>query len=395
MALIPASINITFNANYTGCHRICWRLVGAPTYDCSTQPICAGGGAPCSAVIGITVDDASCVPTTFEGYVQACCEDPLSLIGRVPFTVTYTPASTCPGYTITCTGPVSIQKIVVSAPGGGYVPGATIPVTIVPALGGAAANAIIGDGGVSDQFSSIAPSVFGAGYANGTWINVPGLTLTGIGTGALFTVTTLGGVVIQVDVKPGFNGVNYAFGDTLNFNNALIGGGVGAVAAVYIINTGEVQNVVLVNPGSGYSTPPVCTIPPGATGQGTIGAVLGLCPVLDLNSCGGFGDPIQGVPAGTSFVACASTPFVLPPQYTITPGQCCNTCNTVTFDKPQSYTNPPARLYWTDCVTKKIVMTIITNGANVVACAVTGSWFVQESDPVNGSTLITVGPPCP
>lgn len=398
MAIIPASINITFNANYTGCHRICWRPVGAPTYDCTTQATCTGGGAPCSAVIGITVDDASCLPAQFEGYVQACCEDINSLTGRVPFTVTYAPNPGCLGYTITCNGPVSVQKVVTTNAGSNYIPGASIPVTFTGGPCGTmpVGNAIIGNGGISDQFSSIVPSAFGSGYVDGVYNNVPMVTTSGAGVGGLFTVTVISGQVVQIDVKPGSNGTGYATFDTLTFNNALMGGGVGAIGTVYTLNTGEVQGVTITVPGVSCTGQVFATIPPSIGGiPATLGVVMGLCPVLDLNTCGGIGDPIQGVPLDTSFSTCFASAPTLPQGYDVVQDNCCNQCTTVQFDKPFSYTEPPARVYYTDCATKKVVQVIITSGGTVgPVCAVNNSWFVQESDPFNGSTSITVAGSC-
>lgn len=401
MALVSASIDITFNATYVGCHRICWRAQSSPTYDCTTQVTCTGNGNPCSASIGIQVDNASCVPQTFEGYVQACCEDINSTNGRVPFTVTFTPNPNCKGYTVTCNGPAAVQKVVVTSVGGGYVPGASIPITFTPALGGIAGNAIIGNGGVSSQFSSATPFPFGSGYVDGTYYNVPAVTVTGSGSGAVFTVVVSGTQVISADIKVGSNGTGYAPGDTVTFNNANLGGsGSGVVININTVNTGEVQSVTMINPGSGYTTPPLATIPSGATGQGTLGAVLSTCPALDLTTCGtGPYIPISpGVPVGTSFVTCLpSAPTIVPPGYDIVQNECCNACTTITIDKPMdiNYNNPPARVYFTCCETKNIKSVLLTMGGSYgPVCAVNGSWFVQESDPVNGNTTITIGASC-
>jgi hypothetical protein len=344
------------------------------------------------------VDDASCLPTQFEGYVQACCEDINSLTGRVPFTVTYSPNPNCLGYTITCNGPVSVQKVVSTNAGTGYIPGASIPVLFAGGPCGVmpVGNAIIGDGGISDQFSSIVPSIFGSGYANGVYNNVPMLTTSGAGVGGLFTITVLGGSVVSIEVKPGSNGTGYAAFDTLTFNNALIGGGTGFVATVYTLNTGEVQGVTITTPGTSCTGQVTAIIPAPVSGTpAQLAVVMGLCPILDLTTCGGLGDPIQGVPLGESFVACFPSPPSLPVEYSVTQDNCCNQCTTVQFDKFVGYTNPPARVYYTDCVTGLIVQTILVAGASLgPVCAVNGSWFVQESDPFNGSTSITVAGSC-
>lgn len=401
MALVPASIDITFNANYVGCHRICWRPQGAPTYDCTTQVTCTGGGNPCSASIGIQVDDASCVPQIYEGYIQACCEDINSLNGRVPFTVTFTPNPNCLGYTVICNGPVSVSSVSIINPGGGYPTGSPIPITFTPALGGIAANAIVGDGGVSSQFGSANPFPFGSGYVDGTYNNVPAVTLTGVGSGALFKVEVVSGQVISTQIVINSNGINYAPGDTVTFNNANLGGsGSGVVVTISSVNTGQIQGVTIINPGSGYVTPPTATIPSGATGQATMGAVLSTCGPLDFITCGsGPYVPITpGIPVEQSAVVCLpSPPPFIPPQYTIQQNECCNACTTIIFNKPMDidYNNPPARIYFTCCETKKIVTALLTMGGIYgPVCAVNGSWFIVESDPVNGNTSISVGASC-
>ena len=104
MALVPATITVFFTSNYTGDHRVCWRAAGTTIYDCSTIVTCLGGGAACSVDITVTVNDSTC-PASFEGYVQAVCEDIGSLTGRVAFLVTYTPVDACESVSYTCNQP--------------------------------------------------------------------------------------------------------------------------------------------------------------------------------------------------------------------------------------------------------------------------------------------------
>lgn len=95
MALIPAEITVNFTSNYTGNHRVCYRLGGVGPYDCTTIVTCLGGGTPCSATISIIVDDAACTDYEYDGYVQAVCELEDSLTGRVAWTATYSPTNAC------------------------------------------------------------------------------------------------------------------------------------------------------------------------------------------------------------------------------------------------------------------------------------------------------------
>lgn len=95
MALVPATITVNFTSNYTGNHRVCYRLGGVGPYDCTTIVACLGGGTPCSTTINVTVDDESCDDYVYDGYVQAVCEEEASLTGRVAWTATYTPTNAC------------------------------------------------------------------------------------------------------------------------------------------------------------------------------------------------------------------------------------------------------------------------------------------------------------
>jgi hypothetical protein len=109
--LTPATITVSFIANYAGLHRICWRVCNTGTYSCTNIVECEGGGNPCNAVISIMVDPESCDPVCYEGYIQATCNAIDSPIGQVPFTVTYTPTPTCVGWTITCNNPEGCPAI--------------------------------------------------------------------------------------------------------------------------------------------------------------------------------------------------------------------------------------------------------------------------------------------
>jgi hypothetical protein len=103
MAPVPATITVNFIANYAGNHRIAYRPVVVPSvpYSFVTTP-CVGGGTPCSGTIAITVDNETCDNVVYEGYVQAECELEISVNGRIPWTVTFSPNPVCDAYSITC-----------------------------------------------------------------------------------------------------------------------------------------------------------------------------------------------------------------------------------------------------------------------------------------------------
>lgn len=133
MALVPATITVNFTSNYTGDHRVCYRLGGVGPYDCTTIVTCLGGGTPCSTTINVTVDDESCDDYVYDGYVQAVCEEEASLIGRVAWTATYTPTNACFSVAFTCVasdGSPSCPPFTLDADpdcGGGTVDVPTIP----------------------------------------------------------------------------------------------------------------------------------------------------------------------------------------------------------------------------------------------------------------------------
>jgi hypothetical protein len=107
--LTPATITVNFTANYAGSHRICWRIQGPPVvpYVCTNLVDCIGGGNVCSATISLMVDPNSCVPVTYEGYIQATCNPEGSPVDQVLWSYTYTPDPSCKLFALTCTNPLN------------------------------------------------------------------------------------------------------------------------------------------------------------------------------------------------------------------------------------------------------------------------------------------------
>ena len=169
--LVPATINLSWISNYAGPHRVCYKIVGAPTYTCTVpgspgpgfHPVCAGGGTPCGYVIDIMVDDETCTQVDYDIYVQPACEDVLSLVGRIPLNLSFIPSPTCKRWEAVCSdSPV--------------------------------ASAVINTGGT--------------GYTNAVYPGLP--CVGGGGTGATFDVTVAGGIITVVALAAAGSGYTSA-----------------------------------------------------------------------------------------------------------------------------------------------------------------------------------------
>lgn len=396
MAAIPATINVNFTSNYAGGHRVCWRIGNAGPYNCSTVVTCLGGGNPCSANIAITVDNETCDAVTFEGYVQAVCEDIGSLNGRVPFSSTFTPDPTCDSFNITCNS-VGLAGFVITNPGSGYTPGVPPLVTIVGTGTLAAGTAVVGDGGIKTETITNGGAAYNGG-GTAIFLNVPAVTLTGVGTGAIYDVTVTTGVVtsIVLSASPTAPGLNYAIGDTFEFSNANLGGtGAGVVITVDTLNTGEIQHIILTNPGSGYTAPPAVTMASGGGIIPTASPVMAPCGALAgyFNCDATPKTAIPLVSLGHSFNSCFDTTPVLPAGYQLAPQDCCYDCVNVVVDHPIGNVGN-ADLYYTACDSRQVVHIVLVPGATHSNCMVNGSWLVEEND-TSGTTTVTPGAVCP
>lgn len=153
MAPVPATLQIDFTSNYpSGSHRVCYRIAGSGSpYTCTTVA-CTPFVSPappvgCQALIAITVDNESCDPVTYEGYVQAACETAGSLAGREAFSITFTPTPTCTPVQLVCDN-VSIQTITITNGGTGYNPVSPPAVTAVGGGGTAVLSATVNGSGI-------------------------------------------------------------------------------------------------------------------------------------------------------------------------------------------------------------------------------------------------------
>lgn len=391
MAPVPGTITVNFISNYAGGHRVCWRINGTGAYDCTTVVMCTGGGAPCQAIIPVTVDNNTCVIETFDGYVQAVCEDEASLNNRVPFSVIFTPDPDCDKYDVECTA-VGISAYTITFPGAGYVVGSNPAISVVGGGGSAAAAyGVVGDGGLK----TFTITNGGAGYNGGgsaTFLNVPAQNILGTGVGALLDVTVTLGVITNVTISTGDTdpGTGYAPADTFDFNNVNLGGsGAGAIITINTVNTGEIQYVVITNTGGGYSSVPTATFASSPISTARATAILGDCPTFDFgNDCDGnaigFVDP---QPIAFVYKKCSATAPTVPAGWTVTQNGCCYDCVTAVIQAVGSN----ADVSYTDCATGQLITTTVLVGVPLNACVVNQSWYW---DPGLNVTVNTT-PGCP
>lgn len=178
MAATSATIHVTFTSWFTGTHRICWRIGGSGAYDCSTLVSCGGAGTTCTAEITVSLDNETCDAVTFEGYVQATCEEESSTNDRIAFTTTFTPSPACSRWEVTCNS-VALASITILNGGSGYNDMAP-PAAVITGGGGSGATAIVTvTGGI---VTDITLDSVGSGYTSVPTITVdpasPGVTAT-------------------------------------------------------------------------------------------------------------------------------------------------------------------------------------------------------------------------
>ena len=395
MAPTPATMTINFVSNYSGPHRVCWRIGTSGPYDCSTIVTCPGGGNPCQAIIPITVDNESCDQVDFNGYVQAACEVEGSLNGRVPFSIIFTPNPTCKGYDVECAA-VGIGAYNVINPGAGYPVGSNPPLIIVGGGGtAAAAYGVVGDGGIKTWNLNSG----GAGYlggGSGIITNVPAQNITGIGAGATFDVTVTAGVITAIALSAGATspGTGYAIGDTFEFNNAFLGGsGAGVIFTVNTVNTGEIQYVSVTNTGSGYSSAPSVTVTPSPVLTAIVEPVMANCPEWNAgNDCAGT--PLgflPGRPLGFTYKLCKDVAPAPPANWTVTPSMCCYNCRTLVFTN-SSDQDITIGLSACKVLPPELSSLIVPANGSIESCGVVNSWFWN---PINDPHItVAVGAPC-
>jgi len=371
MALVAATLQVNFTAIYVGQHRVCWRIVGAPTFTCTnsgTHPNCVGGGLPCAYDIPITVDDETCVQVDYEGYVQPACEDEISLVGRIPFLVSFIPDPACNRYRVLCDNSV-VDSIVVDNPGSGY-DYTSLPSIVISGGGGAGAtaDAVIGDGDVTGLVISVA----GTGYSDGVY---PGTSLTGgTGTGATADITVVGGVITVANVAT--PGDDYVTGDILAPDTGVVGVPTLAAQLTATSDLGTLLSVTLTAPGSLYTTAPTVTIdpPPGPGTTALAHSILVGCTQVTIQDCDGV--TVETIAAGyfqpgEATFMCGTAEPTVPSDFSVSEIANC-LCECTDYDI-ENTGGDTIDAKWIDCNDVVQTTTLNSGGGPTNICAVTDS----------------------
>lgn len=125
---ITGYITVTFNATYLGDYRICWRDDSVGPYTCFLAN-CSDLGTCTVYINPITFSTNTCDQITYNGYVQAACEDPNTTDGAVFWTVVYTPVTDCVPWELTCLGVTTQSSIDIDVKASGILGFGTINIT--------------------------------------------------------------------------------------------------------------------------------------------------------------------------------------------------------------------------------------------------------------------------
>lgn len=98
----PGYIALQFNATYLGDYRICWR-VNTGSYSCFTMN-CGSIGACTAYITPVSFPTDTCDTDSYNGYVQAACEDPNTLDGAVMWDIDYATIQACVPWEYSCLG---------------------------------------------------------------------------------------------------------------------------------------------------------------------------------------------------------------------------------------------------------------------------------------------------
>lgn len=405
MALVTATITVDFTANYSGNHRVCWRVQGSgDPYDCSTLVNCVGGGTVCSAVFTAEVNTTSCDGViTFEGYVQAACQDILSTDGRLTWTVDYTPTVVCKRYEITCTY-VPINSITITNAGTNYIVGDTVELTPVgtdPNLSNAIITvSAVGTGSI-DSLSTVFSA--GSGYTAGDVITINLLAGSGCGytmpaTIKIDSVDNSGAVTAYSLITSGSGYICNTFAFT---GGTGTGFSVSLTKGVHYNLLGSILGFTISDAGSYNSVPSIYVTSGKGTGfTGTV--VLGKCSSdseIDIDCTGVTITYPDDNSLGAVWALCSTQPPFTSPYdpgigWVVVEQGCCipaDTKDDICFDYNIT-NNGPGLVYiqYTACGgNRKTAM--IPDGDTITVCAILGGVTTHATQDL---TIVATGNVC-
>ena len=393
MALVTATITVDFTANYAGAHRVCWTIQGSGNpYDCTTVVNCVGGGTTCQAIFTADVNTTSCDGTvTFEGYVQAACEDISSLNGRLPFTVDFVPNPICNRVEVTCAYG-EIQAIQINAGGQEFMLGDSVQII---RNGGDTQvdNAIISINAVGDGIINSISGLISAGLGYLATEIITVNDLGGGGTLATITIDSVGGSGEVLTYTLTTNGSDYV--GPFSFSG---GSGAGVIFDIQAGVDYDVYGSILsftITDGGAYDIVPTINILTG-TGSGFNGTVLlSNCATwndIGLDCDGNLVFLTGGVAHGETVAICLDDNLwgPLPTGYTAVESGCCIPEDTVVTPICVDYhienlSGGPVNVSYTGC--NGIFFTAnVANGATVPVCAIIDGVLDPQ---VSGVTITT------
>lgn len=397
MAIVNATITVDFTANYTGDHRVCFRIQGSgDPYDCTTIVNCTGGGAACQAIITTPVNTTSCDGTvTFEGYVQAACEDVLSTNGRLGWTADFVPNPICNRVELECSFG-EIASITITDNGQLYDVADTVVITRDVA-DTQTTDAIIS---INTQGTGVINSISSLAAAGSGYIATEVLTVVdggGSGTGATITIDTIGGSGEITGYTLTTNGTQYVGPFTFT-------GGSGVGADFNIVENTDYnayQGILTftITNGGAYDIAPTISITT-VTGSGFVGTVnIADCPVwntigTDCNAA--TVNLASGLPHGNTVAVCLDDNLWAgkPDEYTATQTGCCipaDTAGDACYDYHLNNTSgAPINVQYTAC--NGIDTTVAVPATTLIAvCAVDGG-VVDLNNP--NMIITNTGTPC-
>jgi len=100
-----ATLTINWTSQYAdGCHRVCASKNNPlGPFTCTIVNCTPGIGVPCSTSVPLVVNKEACTPDVYYGYVQPCCEEEASLVGRVSWVAIVAPTDyQCVSFDLEC-----------------------------------------------------------------------------------------------------------------------------------------------------------------------------------------------------------------------------------------------------------------------------------------------------